>query len=146
MPLLEEEGRYIATVTGAELGEAKTGTPFMQLNFETEEGSIAGRLYFSDKAFDRSLNVLKDAFGFDGNFANLDPLKGQECSITTEFEEFETDNGEVRQNLRVKWINPKGGSKLPEGERKSLADRLSALAGKTPAAASEESGDDDTPF
>lgn len=141
MPLLEEDGRFVAKVTGVELGEAKTGTPFMQLNFETEEGSIAGRLYFSEKAFDRSLNTLKEAFGFDGDFNNLDPLKGQECSITTEFEKFEMDNGEEKDVLRVKWINPKGGSKMDPSERKSLAARLNAMAGKAPASDAPE-GDD----
>lgn len=139
MPLLESEGRFTAKVTAAELGEASTGTPFIQLNFETDEGSIAGRVYLSEKAFDRSLGVLQECFEFDGDFENLDQVIGKECSITTEIEEYES-NGETKQNLRVKWINPKGGPKLDPNKRQSLAARLSAKAGVKAKAG------DETPF
>jgi len=132
MSLLQEEGRYLARVTAAELGEASTGTPFVQLNFDTEEGSIPGRVYLSDKAFDRSLGVLKECFSFDGNFEDLEPIVGQECSITTELEEYQNDAGEAKKILSVKWINPKGGPKLEADARQSLAARLSAKAGVTP--------------
>lgn len=141
MPLLEEEGRFIATVKSADLGEAQTGTPYLQLNFETEEGSIAGRVWLSDKAFDRSLEVLKESFGFNGDFENLNQLKEQKCSITTEFEEYENSDGETKQSLRVKWINPKGGPKMEAEARKSLAARLSAKAG-----ANKTNGSDEPPF
>lgn len=143
MPLLKEEGRYIAKVTTAELGEAQTGTPFLQLNFDTDEGSTSGRVWLSDKAFERSMGVLKECFDFDGNFENLEPLVGQECSITTEFEEYENEAGETKQTLRVKWINPKGGPKMDPSARKSLAERLSIKAGVKPSAKKEES---DVPF
>lgn len=146
MPLLEEEGRFVARVTAAELGEASTGTPFVQLNFETDEGSTSGRVYLSDKAFDRSLGVLKECFGFDGNFEDLSPMVGQECSITTEFEEYETSEGETRQSLRVKWINPKGGPKMEAGARQSLAARLSAKAGVKPSAPAEDMMENGEPF
>jgi len=147
MPLLKDEGRYIARVTAAELGEALTGTPFVQLNFETNEGSIAGHVYLSEKAFDRSLGVLKECFGFDGNFEDLKPIEGQECSITCEMEEYEDSAGKTKENLRVKWINPKGGPSMDPSKRQSLAARLSAKAGVTPSASSEDTvGDDDTPF
>lgn len=145
MPLLEEEGRFPAKVTAAELGEASTGTPFVQLNFETDEGSTSGRVYLSDKAFDRSLGVLQECFGFDGNFENLKPIVGQECSITTELEEYENSEGETKQSLRVKWINPKGGPKLDPSKRQSLAARLSAKAGVKPSAPAEEESED-VPF
>ena len=149
MSLLEEEGRFIAKVTAADLGEAKkTGTPFMQLGFETEEGHVSGRLYLSEKAFDRSLKVLQECFGFDGDFENLDPIVGQECSITTEFESWVNDEGETKQSLRVRWINPKGGPQMEAGARQSLAARLSARAGGTAPAPEVESfeSDDDNPF
>jgi hypothetical protein len=143
MPLLEEEGRFPAKVTAAELGEAQTGTPFVQLNFETDEGSTSVRVWLSDKAFDRSLEVLKECFAFDGNFENLNPIVGQECSITTEFEEYENDAGETKKSLRVKWINPKGGPKLDPSKRQSLAARLSAKAGVKPSAPVEvDNGDE----
>ena len=146
MPLLEEEGRFPAKVTAAELGEAQTGTPFVQLNFETDEGSTSGRVYLSDRAFDRSLGVLQECFGFDGNFENLKPIVGQECSITTEFEEYENDAGETKQTLRVKWINPKGGPKLDASKRQSLAARLSAKAGVKPSAPAGDTMEDGEPF
>ena len=128
MPLLQEEGRFVAKVTAAELGEASTGTPFVQLNFETGEGSTSGRVYLSEKAFERSLGVLKECFDFDGDFENLAQCVDQECSITTELESYESDDG-TKETLRVKWINPKGGPKMEQGARKSLASRLSAQAG-----------------
>lgn len=140
MPLLEKEGRFVAKVTAADLGQAnnESQTPYVQLNFDTDEGSIAGRIWLSEKAFERSFKVLKECFGFDGNFENLNPIIDQECSITTEFEEYEQD-GETKQSLRVKWINPKGGPKMEEGARKSLAQRLSIQAGFD--AGGQESGE-----
>jgi len=146
MPLLEEEGRFTAKVTAAELGEAKTGTPFVQLNFETDEGSTSGRVWLSDKAFDRSIGVLEECFGFDRDFENLTPLVGQECSITTEYEEYENDSGETKQTLRVKWINPKGGPKLDASKRQSLAARLSAKAGVKPSAPADKKESEAEPF
>lgn len=147
MPLLEEEGRFVAKVTNAELGEASTGTPFVQLNFDTDEGSTSGRLYLSDKAFDWSLEVLKEAFGFDGDFEDLAQLTNKECSITTEFEEYQS-NGEWKKTLRVKWINTKGGPKMEAGARQSLAARLSAKAGVKPKAKAQaqDAMDDGEPF
>lgn len=125
MPLLEEEGRYNAKVTAAELNEVgENNTPCVQLTFETDEGSISGSVWLSDKAFDRSLGVLKECFEFDGNFEDLKPLVGQECSITTELEEYKDE-----KRLKVKWLNPKGGPKLEAGARKSLAERLNAKTG-----------------
>ena len=142
MPLLNEQGRFIATVTGAELGEAKTGTPYLQINFETDEGSIAGNVWLSDKAWDRSIEVLHECFAFDDDFTNLDQLKGKECSITTENESWKDDSGNTKETLRVKWINPKGGSNsLDPSARQSLAARLSAKAGKAVVAT-----DGDEPF
>jgi hypothetical protein len=142
MPLLNEEGRFIATVTGAELGEAKTGTPYLQINFETDEGSIAGRVWLSDKAFDRAMETLGECFAFDGDFENLAQLKDKECSITTEMESWEDNEGNTKETLRVKWINPKGESNsLDPSARQSLAARLSAKAGKAVVAT-----DGDEPF
>ena len=140
MPLLEEEGRFIAKVTAAELGIAETGTEYIQLNFHTDEGSISGRIWLSEKAFERSLGVLKECFAFDGNFEQLDPIVGQECSITTEFEEYEKE-GEIKKSLKVKWINPKGGPKMEPGARKSLAARLSARAGFKSSADAKDGND-----
>lgn len=130
MPLLNEEGRFVAKVTAAELGESSKGTPFLQLNFETREGSIARRLYLSEAAFDYSFKNLQEVFGFDGDFENLKQLVGKDCSITTE-NELGDDN---KERLVVKWINGIGGPKMDASARQSLAARLSARAGVKPKA------------
>jgi hypothetical protein len=122
---LQNAGRYPATVTKAELGESPTtGTEFLQLTFETDEGFISRRLYMSEKAFPYSLKNLTEVFAFDGDFTNLDQLIGKHCSITVDNEI--DDSGKDR--LAVKWINTSGGPKLDDGKKKSIADRLSAMA------------------
>lgn len=140
MPLLEEEGRFAAKVTAAALGESSKGSPFVQLNFETDEGSIARRLYLSEAAWDYSFKNLQEVFEFDGDFENLKQLVGKECSITTEHELGVDD----KERLVVKWINGTGGPKMDPNARQSLAARLSAKAGvkKSPKATTE----DDSPF
>ena len=130
MPLLTEEGRFPAKVTAAELGESSKGTPFVQLNFETDEGSIARRLYLSEAAWDYSFRNLQEVFEFDGDFENLKQLVGKTCSITTENELGDDD----KERLVVKWINGTGGPKLDPSKRQSLAARLSARAGVKPKA------------
>lgn len=131
MSLLQLEGRFNAKVIDAELGELQNEnkTPYLLLKFDTSEGSVFGRVWLSEKAFDRSLETLKECFNFAGNFDALDLLVGLECSITTEYEEYQTDEG-LQQTLRVKWINPKGSkAQMDEGARESLARKLSAKAG-----------------
>ena len=145
MQLLEREGRFNAKVIDAELGELnnENQTPYLLLHFETLEGFIFGRVWLSSKAFDRSLETLKECFEFAGNFEDLSLLIGRECNITTEYEEYQSQDG-LQQTLRVKWINPMGKPKMDEGARESLARKLSAKAGyKTPSVAEST---EDVPF
>ena len=81
-----------------------TGTPYLQLSLETEDGEYTTAwLYLSEKAFENTTNRLKDAFGFDGDFETaVQQVRGKPCSITVE--EDEDDRGKMR--LRVAWVNP----------------------------------------
>jgi hypothetical protein len=144
MALLTDEGRYPAKITAAELGEsANTGTGYLQLSFETEngEGHIAKRLYVSDKAFPYTLKTLQDVFAFDGDFTNLDQLVGKSCSITTAMESDDSGN----DRLQVRWINRAGGPKLEPEKAGSLAARLNAMAKSAPVKAKTET-EEEIPF
>lgn len=138
MPLLETEGRFSAKTTFAELGESKNGTPFVKMGFETDEGTISRWFYLSDKAFPYSFKNLQEVFGFDGDFENLDQLVGKGCNITVVQED---DDDESR--FTVKWVNKIGdsGPKLEEAQRKSLAQRLSQMAGVKKSDTEETEGD-----
>lgn len=144
MPKIEIPGRYAAKVIEASLGEASTGTPYVYLSFETDEGQHIGAwLYVSDKAFENTLETLRETFGFDGNFENLGQLRAKACSITVEEEK--DDKGKPR--LRVRWINPPGGGGKPAPQ--GLAAQLTAKAarfGATPKAAPAGSAVADVPF
>lgn len=110
MSALTQEGRFSAIATKAEFGEAQTGTPYIRIGFEAEQGTITAWLYLSEKAFDRTVKVLREVFGFDDNFDTLaGQVEGKKCSIVTELE---TDN-QGKDRLRVKWINAEGGAKAP---------------------------------
>ena len=154
MNLIKEPGRYPATIAEAVLGESDKGTPFLRLTFHAAEGQIDGYLYLSDKAIDRTCQVLKD-IGFAGDFDRLDTLKGVAVSITCEMEDFEG-----KDRLKVRWINPprKEVAPPPAGLAKSLTARFRSIAGPAkpvarttaPAAApqvlSGAEDDEETPF
>lgn len=123
MPQIQVPGRYAATVTDAEFGESpKTGTPYLQLSLETEEGEYTTAwLYLSEKAFENTTKRLKDAFDFDGDYETaVKQVRGKPCSITVEEEE--DDHGKVR--LRVAWVNP------PREVRPVGGDFLARLSAK----------------
>jgi hypothetical protein len=157
MQLLKEPGRYPATIAEAVLGQTDKGSPFLRLTFHAAEGQLDGYLYLSDKAIDRTCEVLKD-IGFQGDFDRLDTLKGVAVSITCEIETYEG-----KERLKVKWVNPpsKPTAPPPAGLSKSLTARFRAIAGPakpapraaaptpTPAPVSALPGaaiDDDVPF
>lgn len=124
-----QPGRHAVTVIAAEVGESKNkGTPGVFFTFRDAGGdTIEGTLWLSENAFERSVNTLRTAFGFDDNF---DTIAGQlidkECSITVEME----DDDKGREWPRVKWINParSAASKPAAG---GLLARLSAQAKRT---------------
>jgi hypothetical protein len=124
MPLISKPGRYAVTVSKAEVGESATGTPYVYLGFDTEAGEHIGAwVYFSDKAFERSLQTLEDALDFDGDFACVDQMIGRPCSIVVEEHDYQGKTA-----LRVRWIN--SPSKPPVPPPPGLAEKLSAVAGK----------------
>jgi hypothetical protein len=98
-------GRFTATVIKAEVGEStKKGTPGVFFTFKTNEGEIDGSLWLSAGAYERTLNTLRECFGFNDDFTTLDAqLAGRECSITVEMEPSQDGSKEWP---RVKWINP----------------------------------------
>ncbi|HTJ77683.1 MAG TPA: hypothetical protein VL357_01685 [Rariglobus sp.] len=99
-------GRYTATVSKADVGEStKKGTPGVFFTFKTEDGEIDGALWLSERAYERTLNTLRECFGFNDDFASLaQQVEGRECSITVEMEADEKDPN--KEWPRVKWINP----------------------------------------
>lgn len=117
-------GRYTATVTKAEVGEStKKNTPGVFFAFKTSEGEIDGTLWLSEKPYERSLNTLRECFGFNDDFATLAAqAEGREVSITVETEI--DDKG--KDWSRVKWINPIRATAKPIAG--GMLARLSAQA------------------
>lgn len=103
MAKIEVQGRYPATVKGAEFGESSTGTPYLKLDHETESGAnIASYHYLSDKAFPYTLEMLQKAFEFDGDFERV-PEQTIGKLVTLVIEE-ETDNrGEPQMRVKCVW-------------------------------------------
>ena len=127
MPRLETPGRHAAKATAAEFGQSEKGTPFIQISFETVEGSITGWLYLSEKALPGSLRTLRQAFGFDGNFETAaDQIVGKDCSIVCEVENFEGAD-----RLKVKWINSPS-STVPLDNKDDFLKSLTAKAARIP--------------
>jgi hypothetical protein len=128
MPLIQKADRHSVKVKSAKLGESKTGTPFVELEFENASAeTILGWLYLSEAAFERSVQVLRETFGFDNNFETLPAqLQDKSCSITTEFENFEG-----KDRLKVKWINPLR-STIPLKEGESALKKFSQMASRVP--------------
>lgn len=131
MPKIENPGRYPATVTSAEFGESGTGTPYFNLFFNTESGSIGAWLYLSDKALPYTIKTLREAFNFDGDFDTaVEQVKGKQCSITTDIE----DDDKGVEKMRVKFINAHREVK-PIANQDSFLKALSAKAARIPKAA-----------
>jgi len=131
MAKITEPGRYNATVTSVEFGESDKGTPFLNLYFNSDAGTIGAWLYCSDAALPHTVKALRSAFEFNGDFETApEQIKGKECSIVVEEEA--GDDGVPR--LKVKWINAKNNSK-PIADQQSFLKALSAKAARIPKAA-----------
>ena len=133
MPLIQNPGRYTATVESAELGQSEKGTPFLALLCKTDQGEeLNAYLYLSDAAVERTVKTLREVFAFDNSFESVvQQVTGKPCSIVVEAEEFE---GKTR--MKVKWVNTVGGSAgKPLENAGTLLAQLSAKAKRIPAAA-----------
>jgi hypothetical protein len=159
MPQLQHPGKYKATVKAVKFGESsKKGTPFIELALETDDHfTIDTQLYLSGNAFEYSVETLRKCFGFDDNFDTAEgQLVGGRCSITCEMEPFTTEKGEVRETLKVKWINPENQGAKPIANQSEFLKSLSAKASRIarpeglpaprPVAPKPAANDEDVPF
>jgi len=120
----------MATVTTSEIGQSEQGSPFLQISFETADGSITGWLYLTEKALERTVETLRKAFEFDGNFETVcEQINGKSCSIVCEMDEYQG-----KERLKVKWVNPERSS-APINDQASFLKTLSAKAARIPAKA-----------
>ena len=129
MPLIQTAGRHTVTASNAQLGESDKGTPFVQITFTTESADvITGWLYLSEKAIERSVGTLREVFGFNGKLSALaEQIDGKPCSIVVENE----TGQDGKERLRVKWVNPVGGSGSPTVKpMANMATRLAELEAK----------------
>ena len=113
----------LVTVASAEVGESKTkNTPGVFFKFSNDEGEIEGELWLSENPYERTLNNLRECFGFNDDFATLtEQVTGKQCVIEVEIREYK---GKSYPN--VKWINPVRAAAKPAVG--GLLARLSAQA------------------
>lgn len=144
------KGKYVAQVVSHKIGTASTGTEQIELEFfvPLENDNVRAFLYFSEKAWQRSVEALK-VCGWDGvDFATLDGLGSTEVEIVVDEEVYE---GKVR--YKVKWINPSGGGGSPgmeEGAARAFAAKMNARVkslapskGKSAKPVPKKGGEDD---
>lgn len=119
-------GRFTATVQSITVGESsKAKTPGVFFVFDTDHGTIDGALWLTEKAYERTLKTLRECFGFNDNFNEIEwQVKGCKCSITIEDEPDQKDA--TKSWPRVKWINPVGAEAAPVAS--SLLSDLSKRA------------------
>lgn len=136
LPMLK--ARYRAKAKSWAVGEASTGTPQVGIEFVIEEGDhrgewISGYFFLTDAACDRTLETLRlcgwtgtdvseEMFGLDANIVELvvEPEDGLP----------DPHSGEVKQRLRLKFVNKAGGvamkSALTSDKAKVLAAKMKA--------------------
>jgi len=123
-----------------------SGKDGIVLDFKTADGqTIQTTLWLSPSAYERSLKVLDEVFGFDGDFNALAkgrPFPGLKCIIVCEEEDYKG-----RPQIRVKWINPRGGKRAAVNLPEMLA-RIQRLKGEDhkPQPSSTELAEDDIPY
>ena len=133
----ENQKKYMAVAVCNKLNVANTGTPSVQIKFQTQydivnpnqpvEKVLWGSLYLSDATFDRSMEVLSDVFGFTSENIqeindNTSLFEGVQAIVVTDFEEYQ---GEMKE--KIKFINhPAGGAgkKMEDSEAAQLSMAL----------------------
>lgn len=164
---ISQAGRYEGVVEQPQSWLAKSkdkGTPSIRLpirviNDPEEEGAlIYWDGWLTDNAFERTIETLVAAFGFDGDLNGLEAgsqtLAGMPCQIEVEMEEY---NGKSR--AKVKWLNPPGyeyvAPVLPVEDKQAILATFNkramqtakAMKKETPKAATPAAAsDDDIPF
>lgn len=127
MAKIEVPGPYKATVKGVEFGELNNEkkTPYLRLDFETEDGArISRNMFLSDAAFPYTLKNLQEAFKFNGDFHTLpEQVVEKPCQIV--IEEETDDKGNVR--MIVKWVNAASAAK-PIANKGAFLAALTAKA------------------
>jgi hypothetical protein len=134
-------GTYQAQVLRWKFGTASTGTEQIELEFfvPSENENIRSYLYFSDAAWQRSVEALK-VCGWDGrDFGSLDGIGSVEVEIVVAEEVYKD-----KISYRVKWINPLGGggmkNEMDEPQKKAFVARMQQrLRGMKPAPATSKS-------
>lgn len=140
MPLLAQEGQFMANVAGIVVNETGPNKLVAAcIAFETEHGDITETFFIEKK--DGTLNefqvdALKKSLEWDGrDLFELESCVGRTVRITTAEEEYDG-----KRRMRVKWINhpdDQGGhvAKADPDTRKrlnnKLASKLRALSGGT---------------
>ncbi len=139
MQRIKEANDYEVIVKTTTLGESeKKKTPFVDFLFATESGeTINGQLYLSDAALERTVQTLREVFGFDDNFETIaEQTEGKPANITVVLEEYTNDKGETKEYAKVAWINKPGGIArkiAPIANAAKAISRFSLLAKKVPA-------------
>ena len=103
-------GKYVARVQEVKEKESRSQVPYLQLRFIIAEGKYQGRsifdsLFFTQKSKPRLMLALKSlGIKVDGKLS-LDPseLVGRHAIIHTTVEPWETDNGEKREEAKIKY-------------------------------------------
>lgn len=125
-----QPGHHKANVLSARVGESsEKKTPGVFIDFQLEEGgTIRSTIWLSERAYERSLNTLREVFAFNDDFATVnEQLEGRACSVVIELEEDQKEAGKFWP--RVKWINAAGaGPKAVAPVENALLARLTNKA------------------
>jgi hypothetical protein len=104
-------GKYRAKAASATLGKTSTGKEQVYVDFELISGEAKGQHlgwygYFTENTAERTLESLEYC-GWDGNsIRELRGLGSKEVELVVEYERNEQDGKEY---LRVRWVNKVGG-------------------------------------
>ncbi len=149
LPMMK--ARYRAKAKSWALGEASTGTPQVGIEFVIEEGDhrgewITGYFFLTDAAGDRTLETMR-LCGWTGTDVS-EELVGLDANIVELVVEPEDgmpdpQSGDVKQRLRLKFVNKSGGvamrSALSNDKAKVLAAKMKAKLAVIDAKAKRES-------
>ena len=135
------EGKYTAHALSATFGKsAKKGVDQVTIDFEIEGGAAHGERiewtgFFSEDTIDKNghtaaqrtvaaLRLCGCTFG-DGDVTNVVGIGSQAVEIVVKNEPWIGNNGESRDQMRVKWINPpRVHAEMDPAAKHGLASRM----------------------